>query len=593
MRKLSLADTGFLVMEKRETPMHVGGLNLYSYPEGVDEQAFLASLSDILRDESPLRQPFGHTLKTGRAGLLGAAYWQPDEHLDLDYHVRHSALPQPGRYRELFGLVSRLHGTLLDRDRPLWEMHLIEGLQNRQFAVYFKMHHAMIDGIGAMHLTQSMLSPDPSQWVDYSPLSQQAFERYRQKFGRPAQPPEPTFQYKDLLQVSDLLKKHWDTSKNLLSATAKVAAVFAGRGGALTMPWHHVPATPFNGTVSGARRFVAQSWPLDRVKAVGKALDGTLNDTVLAMCAGALRLYLQAENRLPDMPMKAMIPVSIRRDGDVDSSNAIASITANLATNVADPVRRFAVISESMRAGKAMLADMTPEQAGLFMQLMQLPLLFTTLSGMAKRFPAFTTVVSNVPGPRETLYWNGARLDGIYPASIPFDGFAMNITLVSYAGNLDFGITACRQAMPRVQRLIDYMEEALIELENAVGISGVASTKGIHTKSPSRAKAKPMRSGVEAKSVSAPAGKRRATTSASFKLKVAANKHGAVEGAGKVKITKSSAVSKKVVVTKQTLVSPRAKVKPKLAVNAAIKSGKRDAKPKSEAKPVMKIGRPK
>ena len=564
MRKLSLADTGFLLMEKRETPMHVGGLNLYSYPEGIDRQQFLAALSDILRDESPLRPPFGHTLKTGRAGLLGATYWQPDAHLDLDYHVRHSALPQPGRYRELFALVSRLHGTLLDRDRPLWEMHLIEGLQNRQFAVYFKMHHSMIDGMGAMHLTQSMLSPDPSSWIDYSPLSQQAFERYRKQLGVSTQPVAPAWQYKDLLHVSDALKKQWDTSKNLFNATTKVASVFAGRGGALTMPWHHVPNTPLNGSVSGARRFVAQSWPLARVKAVGKALGGTLNDTVLAMCAGALRLYLQAENRLPDMPMKAMTPVSIRREGDLDSSNAIAFVTANLATNVADPAKRFTVISESMQAGKAMLADMTPEQAGLFMQLMQLPLLFTTLSGMAKRFPAFTTVVSNVPGPKEKLYWNGAQLDGIYPASIPFDGFAMNITLVSYAGNLDFGITACRQAMPRVQRLIDFMEDALVELENAADISA-ATDAGFIQKKQSNAE-------IWAKKSSTTGAKNRRVLGADTepKLKQPIQKSSKARDLTQTPAAKATAISK-------VTAKPRAKA-----------VGKVTAKPKIKAVPKIK-----
>ena len=156
MKRLSLIDAGFLLAEKRETPMHVAGLHLFTLPQGANEQTFLHRLADGLRSADSFQSPFGERLKVGRLGLLGPAYWETDDSLDLDYHIRHSALPKPGRYRELFALVSRLHSTLLDRNRPLWEMHLIEGLQNRQFAVYSKFHHAAIDGVRSIHLTQSM-----------------------------------------------------------------------------------------------------------------------------------------------------------------------------------------------------------------------------------------------------------------------------------------------------------------------------------------------------------------------------------------------------------------------------------------------------
>jgi len=161
MKKLSFLDSVFLLAEQRETPMHVGGINLFTLPDGVNEQKFLHQLADNMRSAKELQPPFGDRLKTGRLGLLGPTYWEPDTSLDLEYHIRHSALPRPGRYRELFALVSRLHGTLLDRNRPLWEMHLIEGLPDRQFAVYSKYHHAAIDGVRSIHLTQSMYSTNP------------------------------------------------------------------------------------------------------------------------------------------------------------------------------------------------------------------------------------------------------------------------------------------------------------------------------------------------------------------------------------------------------------------------------------------------
>jgi diacylglycerol O-acyltransferase len=236
------------------------------------------------------------------------------------------------------------------------------------------------------------------------------------------------------------------------------------------VPWRQVPRTHFNTTVSGARRFVAQSWPFDRVRAVAKAFDGTLNDAVLAMCAGALRRHLLAEGDLPTHSLKAMAPISLRDEDDVDSSNAIGFITADLATQIEDPVERLRAIQTSMRAGKKQLSGMSRREVELYTILTQGPMALATVLGLGSRFPAFSTVISNVPGPRKPMYWNGARLEGIYPASIPFHGFAVNITLVSYAKSLDFGIVACRRSVPHVQRLIDYIEEALVELEDAAGM---------------------------------------------------------------------------------------------------------------------------
>jgi diacylglycerol O-acyltransferase len=188
MRRLDLTSAGFLLLEKRETPMHVGGINLFSYPDGVDPEQFLANLIQQLREATDFRPPFGDYIVTGRTGL----FWEKDEHIDMDYHVRHSALPAPGRYRELFALASRLHTTLLDRTRPLWELHVIEGLRNNQFAVYNKIHHAAIDGVNAMHITRAMCSEDPADTHGFAPFSREAYEKYkRERYGnREAQGPE-------------------------------------------------------------------------------------------------------------------------------------------------------------------------------------------------------------------------------------------------------------------------------------------------------------------------------------------------------------------------------------------------------------------
>jgi diacylglycerol O-acyltransferase len=476
MRRIALADAGFLMMEKRQTPTHVGGINLFTLPKGVNEQRYLSGLVNVLKNADEYRRPFGEYVTTGAAGAVGPLYWEEDNYLDVEYHVRHSALAKPGRYRELFALVSRLHSTLLDRTRPLWEVHLIEGLQDRQFALYMKMHHAAIDGVGAMHLTQAMCSTSKSARVTDSPLSLAAYERYKAtKCG--TSPRNVIPKDKELKNVANVFKEQFDSTANLFGAFKRVGGAWLGRGGSLAVPWHNVPQTSLNTKVSGARRFVAQSWEFDRVKAVCNAIDGTVNDVVLAMCAGALRRYLLVQNELPRQSLKAMVPVSLRKEGDLDSSNSVGFITADLATNITNPEKRLKAIQASMVAGKDMLSQLSAREAEIYMQLAQLPVLLTSALGIASKFPAFSTVISNVPGPRKPLYWNGASLDGIYPASIVFDGFAVNITLVSYNNSLDFGIIACRRSLPQVQRLIDHLEEALQELEEVSGLRKVRASK--------------------------------------------------------------------------------------------------------------------
>ena len=568
MRRIDLTSAGFLLLEKRETPMHVGGVNLFTFPKGVDEAEFLSSLRAQLQDDAEFRSPFGDYVSTGKTGL----YWEADEHIDMEYHVRHSALASPGRYRELFVLASRLHTTLLDRTRPLWEMHIIEGLQNRQFALYTKMHHAAIDGMGAMHLTQAMYSEDPSDVKGYSPLSMQAYHEYkRQRFaGRPKKQEQPT--QRNMRNVLEALKQQYDSSIHLATAMRRFGLAFVGRSGNLAVPWHNVPRTSINTRVSGARRFVAQTFAFDRVKAVGRELDATINDVVLAMCAGALRRYLLSRDELPLHSLKAMAPVSLREEDDIESSNAIGFITADMATNVYNPEKRLRKIQESMRAGKDLLKELSPTEAALFMQLTQLPALLTSVLGLGSKFPACSTVVSNVPGPRKPLYWNGARLDGMYPASIVFDGFAMNITLVSYHNQLDFGIVACRRSLPQIQRIIDHLEESLTELEQIAGLS------------PGGSGAKPAKATRKSTVRKKPAAKKTGTKKAAPK-KVAAKKSPAPK---KKSAGKTSTAKKKTATKAATKTASKPAGKSRASASATAKS---ESKTKPKPKPKNKTTR--
>jgi diacylglycerol O-acyltransferase len=460
----------FLLNEARETPMNVGGVHLFTLPDGADEIEFLAKLGELLHDDTALSFPFGQRLRDSLIPNCPPTRWEEDPKLDMEYHVRHSALPRPGRYRELFALVSRLHSTLLDRSRPLWEFNLIEGLQNRQFATYSKVHHAAMDGAMGMHLTNSMYSSDPESRAEHSPFSVRSFKRYQHKLAElhaDASDEPPTAD--EIKSVNNIFSETLGSAVNIGKAIGLSLEAYL-KDGHLKMPFSNVPSTPFNQRISGARRFVAQSWSFDRVYTVGKALDGTLNDTVLAMSAGALRKYLKTHAELPTASLKAMAPMSIRPTADVTSSNAVAAITADLATNVADIELRYRTIHGSMRAGRDFLQQLTRREIDFYTMIMQAPAIMVGLMGVEHKVPAYSTVISNVPGPRKQMYWNGASLDGMYPASAINHGTGLNITMVSNNKSLDFGIVACRHSMPHVQRLINYLEDALVELEELADI---------------------------------------------------------------------------------------------------------------------------
>ncbi len=241
----------------------------------------------------------------------------------------------------------------------------------------------------------------------------------------------------------------------------------------LTLP--RAPRTMFNVPIGGARRFAAQSWEIERIRRVAKSSATTLNDVVLAMVSGALREYLIENNALPDDPMTAMVPVSLSLRSDApakgkEGGNQVGVIIVNLATDRENGSTRLEEIAYSSRQAKRILGDLTPTQILAFSALQMLPLAFTPVPGFVKyTHPPFNVIVSNVPGPSEELYFNGARMDGSYPVSIALDGQAINITLTSRAGYLDVGIIGCRRTVPHLQRLLLHLESALSELETSWG----------------------------------------------------------------------------------------------------------------------------
>ncbi|WP_026360858.1 WS/DGAT/MGAT family O-acyltransferase [Amycolatopsis nigrescens] len=450
---MPVTDSMFLLVESREHPMHVGGLQLFKKPEGAGPD-YLSELRRGLLAEENIRTAFRRR-PARPVNTLGYTSWATDAELDLDYHFRHSALPQPGRIRELLELTSRWHSTLLDRHRPLWEIHLIEGLRDGRFAMYSKIHHALMDGVSALRHLQGTLSNDPAARDCPPPWGSRLSQDAKQNGRAP-------------VSVFKSAGKALGQVAGLAPAAYRVAGE-AFREHTLTLPMQ-APKTMLNVPIGGARRFAAQSWPLERVRAIAKSTGMSRNDVVLAMCSGALRDYLIEQRALPDVPLVAMVPVSMRKRSDSGEAagNNIGALLCNLGTDKADPADRLKVINRSMQDGKRIFSGLTPLQALLLSGINVAQLGISTIPGVVNNTrPPFNIVISNVPGPRDQLYWNGAALDGIYPASVLLDGQALNFTLTSNAGNLDFGITGCRRSVPHLQRLLTHLDTALAELEQA------------------------------------------------------------------------------------------------------------------------------
>ncbi|MEZ5204571.1 MAG: wax ester/triacylglycerol synthase family O-acyltransferase [Acidimicrobiales bacterium] len=455
MALVAATDLPFLLTESRATPMHVGGLQVFELPPDAgphwlrEQYEAMLAYDDIapLFRQRPYRSP-----GTG----FGWA-WREDDELDIEYHVRHSALPDPHRVRELLAVGGRLHGSLLDRQRPLWEFHLIEGLEGNRFAAYTKIHHSVIDGVSALRLLERWLSPDPQAEV---PPAWAARPKRSRGAGQ---------------STADPLELIVGTAKGAVDLLGVTPALLRSARRAMTeelagFPFK-APSTMFNVHITGARRIAAQTWSLARIKAVAKASDATLNDIVLAMCSGALRRYLVEMDALPDSALTSMVPVSLRTD-DSAGGNAVGAVITSLATDVVDPSWRLARIKESMQIAKESMSSLTPVQRLALSAANMAPLpLVSALGGGAGWPPPFNVIISNVPGPREALYLNGARLQGVYPMSIPYHGQALNITLTSYEDNLEFGLTGCRRRVPHLQRLLAHLEASLVELEVAVGLS--------------------------------------------------------------------------------------------------------------------------
>lgn len=467
--RLGLQDLMFIYGETSSSKMHVAGLLPFTPPADLPPDYLRDMLDDARRQE--VAAPWNLKLAHPRLQFSPVHDWVTDEDFDFDYHVRRSALASPGDERELGVLVSRLHSNHLDLTRPPWEIHVIEGLEGGRFAFYMKIHHALVDGYSAMKMLARSLDTDPESRDTKMFFNVPMPARSRPESADSEISLNPLTATMRALggigsAVSGGVSSAVDLTTALVNTQIRRDGEFGNIAGSVSAP-HSI----LNKRISRNRRFATQQYEFDRLKAVGSQHGSTINDVALAIIGGGLRKFLAELDELPDRSLIAFLPVNVRPKGDEGGGNAVGAILAPMGTDIEDPVERLKVVTAATRASKAQLQTMSPAAIVAYSAALLGPAsgqIAGALTGVKPPWPyTFNLCVSNVPGPREPLYFNGSRLEATYPVSIPMHGMALNVTLQSYAETMNFGFIGCRDALPRLQRLAVYTGDALGELEKA------------------------------------------------------------------------------------------------------------------------------
>lgn len=460
MNHLSGIDAAFLHLESPEMPMHVGSLHVLELPPGYSGNYF-EDVKACLAERLHLADVFTRKLALMPFDLSNPV-WVEDEDIDLDHHVRHITLPRPGSNTQLQQYVARLHSTLLDRSRPLWEFFVIDGLRSGEVALYIKVHHARLDGQAGIALGRAILDTEP--------------------VGRRIRPPRAKLrrnQYQ--LGVAELLGAAVSNTAQQVVKLVKAVPAIAGAARSVLVPlllpekdalgrrqWNlakkldvFAPRTTLNVAITNQRRFAARTVPLAEVKEIAKTAGVSLNDVVMATVAGALRDYFLGHRELPARSLSAAVPFSLRAAGDETANNQVSMAVMTLATDVADPLQRLKAIATASAATKALMGRVKTAIPTDF-PMLAAPWLMSGLASLYGRSrlanvipPVANVIISNVPGVQAQLYFAGAKIISYYPVSIPAHGMALNVTVESYNGRLDYGLIACRRALPDIAELAD------------------------------------------------------------------------------------------------------------------------------------------
>lgn len=429
--------------------MHVGGLFLFELPKDEDN-TFVANLVQQMQTSTtPPTSPFNQVLHN-------LTFWKTTTEFEVKHHLHHVVLDNQD-IDNLLSYVSSEHAKVLDKSRPLWECHIIEGVgsagpnEPERFALYFKIHHALVDGVAAMRLVQKSLSTLPTEAMT---LPLWALLRRDSNNLKSVTPKKRS--------AVAILKEQVSTIKPVFS---ELKDSFASRNDISHVKTTQAPSSILNQRITEVRQLITYSYNIKRIDYIAKKMNVSKNDVVLAACSGALRRYLLSTKALPDEPLTAFVPISLRKD-DSATGNQTSLVLCNLATHITDPTQRIKIIHDSMTTSKARFERMNQAEVINYSAVAYAWEGANLLTNAYPKKHAFNIIISNVPGPTEELYWNGARLSALYPASIIFDGQALNITLVSYLDRVDIGIVACPQILSDIHHLTSYIEEALSELEH-------------------------------------------------------------------------------------------------------------------------------
>jgi diacylglycerol O-acyltransferase len=490
MRQLTSLDAQFLALESSHQTGHVAGLTILDPSTTESGDLVYEDICALMEERLPLLPPLRWRLVEVPLGL-DYPYWLDDPDFDLDFHVRELALPPGGAEEKLAEQVSRIVARPLDRSRPLWELYLIHGLEHGHKAMLTKIHHSVIDGLSGAEIMGVLFDLEP-EGRELEEPDRNHTDTHTAATNTAAEPTELEMLTRGLIGVPRypvrLLRSLPRALPNLdespvfagipgtslvAKAADRVAQVFTGRGesGVLAHTQMKAPKTCFNGRISQHRRVAFGQISLDEVKGVKDDYECTVNDVVVSICAGAVRSWLLEHDDLPDDPLVAQIPVSVRTDEQMGTfGNRIMLMSAPLFTNEPDPVVRLRRTHEALRAmkerHKALPAELLKDTnhfipPAVFSRAARATFAISTSTGR----PTWNLVISNVPGPQFPLYCAGARLVATYPVSVITDGMGLNISVMSYCGHMDFGIVADRDQMPGLWSMLDRLRTALKELK--------------------------------------------------------------------------------------------------------------------------------
>lgn len=438
MRVLTGTDQLFFLLENRNQPMHVGGLFLFELPDSAPDNFVSELVRDMRENKTQPTFPFDQVLHH-------RLFWKRDADFDVSHHFRHIALPKPAGMTELLDYISKEHSNLMDQSKPLWEWHIVEGINENRFAMYLKLHHSLMDGIAVINLIKKIFAHSPSEKSTLPLWSLMTKNRHN---------------------LDNLIPKNKSFLKIIKEQSLAIPPVakelFKNAYERLDKDYISITQAPesiLNQAISSSRKVNVISFDKADFIQIAKTFDVTFNDAVLAVCSGALRRYLQDLDALPKKPLIGFVPLSLRKNDNM--SNQITFILANMATHITDPVARLRAINGSTMNAKNRFSRMSSASAIIYSGIAYGRIGLQVLTGLFPEYRGFNLIISNVPEIKPVLYWHGAKLVSIYPASIVVNDQAMNITLCTYNEKVEICMVVCSKILPDSEKVLQYMQDEL------------------------------------------------------------------------------------------------------------------------------------